>query len=905
MAKLPTVVSNIPRDLRLFLERVREAFDANGDEQLLTRRSLRDAGLINVVNGQIVLAAPEGSYVAPPAPTNLAAAGALATIILDWDTPNYLGHAYTEIWAAQEPAGGGTPALGDAVLIGQTPGAVFSHNIGGAATRWYWIRSVNIADEAGPFNAVEGVQGTTGQDPGYLMDVLVEAYGTGSESPYFRLDAPTVINGVNVPAGVYMKDAFIQNGTITNAKIGNLAVDDAKIADATITDGKIANLSAAKLTAGTALAASITVSGTALSVLRSNGLNPAGVINSGTTNIVPGKITISGTSTLQDWRFGTTTEINGGAIRTRTIDADSIVAESLTSSEIASEAITTRTLKVTGTENLIPDGDFQDLDSLQMWSRGQGISLTYGSSVLSGVYSLRMTKDLTTNINMNARLEAFIPVDYSAEYFAEVRVRALSGSCTAGFYFRILQYDRLGVQLTTTPYQDIVSNAGLTTTLSNFSKSFSPTAGCTQVRIQLWSNSFNTTVETFLVERVLLRKRNAASLIVDGGITADHVSTNQIISSSANLADAVITTAKIANTIQSTNYSANNAGWRINKAGDAEFNDITVRGDLVNFNEKFLTGLAGEWYLFQDVGTNLNFRPILNKLGGAGTYAFILVGGGGGGSVASLGNSRGAAAGGGAGGLCGFVYTWNGSTVLAADIGAGGAASSSGTQSRFLIAGTARATAGGGGAGVSVSLSVGNGGAGGIASLNAASTYFPIYSSAVNGGRGGNVTVRYATSGGGGIDAFGHAPDIPIGGDIAALPAGAAGVASSGGGVWGAGIATVNLNPMYGATMYKTGSTTNFTEDTIGGGFLSNYGAEDLIGGFGLHASSLTLPLQAGNGGLFCGGGGRCNTATTNDRDEAQGGNGGIGGGGGGALSDKGTIAGVGGSGALFISRIS
>jgi hypothetical protein len=41
---------------------------------------------------------------------------------------------------------------------------------------------------------------------------------------------PTVINGVSVPAGVYIEDGFIKNGTITNAKIANAAIDDAKIA---------------------------------------------------------------------------------------------------------------------------------------------------------------------------------------------------------------------------------------------------------------------------------------------------------------------------------------------------------------------------------------------------------------------------------------------------------------------------------------------------------------------------------------------------------------------------------------------------------------------------------------------------------------------------------------------------
>ncbi|MWG26511.1 DUF3672 domain-containing protein, partial [Escherichia coli] len=36
--------------------------------------------------------------------------------------------------------------------------------------------------------------------------------------------------------------------------------------------------------------------------------------------------------------------------------------------------------------------------------------------------------------------------------------------------------------------------------------------------------------------------------------------------------------AKIGNYIQSNNYAAGSAGWKLNKAGDAEFNNVTVRG---------------------------------------------------------------------------------------------------------------------------------------------------------------------------------------------------------------------------------------------------------------------------------------------------------------------------------------
>lgn len=54
--------------------------------------------------------------------------------------------------------------------------------------------------------------------------------GISPAEPFFVRTTETTIGGVTVPVGVYMQDAFIQNGTITNAKIANLAVDNAKIA---------------------------------------------------------------------------------------------------------------------------------------------------------------------------------------------------------------------------------------------------------------------------------------------------------------------------------------------------------------------------------------------------------------------------------------------------------------------------------------------------------------------------------------------------------------------------------------------------------------------------------------------------------------------------------------------------
>lgn len=59
--------------------------------------------------------------------------------------------------------------------------------------------------------------------------------------PFTVVSTSYTNNGVTVPVGTYIKDAYIENGAITNAKIGSLAVDTAKIADASISNAKIQN----------------------------------------------------------------------------------------------------------------------------------------------------------------------------------------------------------------------------------------------------------------------------------------------------------------------------------------------------------------------------------------------------------------------------------------------------------------------------------------------------------------------------------------------------------------------------------------------------------------------------------------------------------------------------------------
>jgi hypothetical protein len=234
--RLPFVKSDIPRDLRMFLDRVRELVSGSGADRLISLADLTQAGIAGT-DSTGTLTAPVMPYLAtPPVPTNVTATAGVNTVFVEFDTPAYRGHAYAEIWGAS------TDSFAAAVLLGLAPGGIYVDDLGPAATRYYWVRFVNTNDVKGPFNATDGVTATTVPALEYTMDVLAKEYGDTSEAPFFQLDSPLVIDGVTIPAGTYIKSAFIYDGVITNAKIGALAVDSAKIASLAVSTAKITDL---------------------------------------------------------------------------------------------------------------------------------------------------------------------------------------------------------------------------------------------------------------------------------------------------------------------------------------------------------------------------------------------------------------------------------------------------------------------------------------------------------------------------------------------------------------------------------------------------------------------------------------------------------------------------------------
>ena len=112
------------------------------------------------------------------------------------------------------------------------------------------------------------------------------APGYATAYPFVIQATATTVNGVAVPAGVYMDGAYIKNGTITNAKIGNAAIDNAKIADASITSAKIqdASIGTAKITDAAITSAKIQDAAIGTAAIANASINSAKIADASITS---------------------------------------------------------------------------------------------------------------------------------------------------------------------------------------------------------------------------------------------------------------------------------------------------------------------------------------------------------------------------------------------------------------------------------------------------------------------------------------------------------------------------------------------------------------------------------------------------------------------------------------------
>lgn len=174
------------KDLAAVVENMEIGTGQRGDgkDAFVTQRQLAELKLAKMSggNGGIRLAPGLGQGIfpdipppeRPTKPEGLQVTGGFGYVLLEWVMPKYNGHSLAEIWRGTEDN------LSDAVLVGTTPGQVYSDSVDPGWKGFYWIRFVNSAGVSGPYNSPDGTPAETQMD---VQAVIDQIHDEAAKSP--------------------------------------------------------------------------------------------------------------------------------------------------------------------------------------------------------------------------------------------------------------------------------------------------------------------------------------------------------------------------------------------------------------------------------------------------------------------------------------------------------------------------------------------------------------------------------------------------------------------------------------------------------------------------------------------------------------------------------------------------
>ncbi|EDQ2394518.1 DUF1983 domain-containing protein, partial [Salmonella enterica subsp. enterica] len=139
----------------------------------------------------------------PTKPEGLQVTGGFGYVLLEWVMPKYNGHSLAEVWRGTEDN------LSDAVLVGTTPGQVYSDSVNPGWKGFYWIRFVNAAGVSGPYNSPDGTPAETKLSVQAVIDQIHE-------------------EAANSPAVVKLKEEISDSAKAVNERIEKISEDGGK-----------------------------------------------------------------------------------------------------------------------------------------------------------------------------------------------------------------------------------------------------------------------------------------------------------------------------------------------------------------------------------------------------------------------------------------------------------------------------------------------------------------------------------------------------------------------------------------------------------------------------------------------------------------------------------------------------
>jgi hypothetical protein len=387
--------------------------------------------------------------------------------------------------------------------------------------------------------------------------------------------AADAVTADNIAAGAVVTESLAAD-SITTAKIAAGAITADEIAAAAITTGKIAAgavtadeisanaITSGKIAANTIVAADIAADAITASELAAGAVTTAKLDAAAITSekIAAGAIT---SDTIAANAI-TSAKIQAGAVVADTIAADAITtakiaAGAITAAEIAAAAITAGKIAadaVTAT-NIAADAVTADAIAAN--------AVTADSIAANSITTVKIAADAITSNEIATGAVTADSISAGSISTAAIAADAITANLIAA---NAVTAESIAA--------DSITSAKIAAD--------AVTAGAIQAgAIGADAIAANAVTADAILAGAIQTDKIAANSITGGLIAASGVITNtaqigNAVIEAANIQDGAVTNLKIGSVIQSTAYVSGLAGWKIDKGGDAEFNDAVFRGTL-------------------------------------------------------------------------------------------------------------------------------------------------------------------------------------------------------------------------------------------------------------------------------------------------------------------------------------
>jgi phage minor structural protein len=411
--------------------------------------------------------------IVPPTPSYLNASGGFKTVMLEWnyDPSSYIA-AY-EVYGSQVQ--GFTPDSSNLLFRGKT--STWVHQVDTNQTWYYRVRAINTHGTAGGFS-----QEASAQTARIISDDIL--FGA--------------INAQHL-ADLAVTAAKLADGAVDNTKLDRISpnriqIDSVDIKDAAITSAKIASAA----------------------------VGTVAIQNGAVTNAKIAQAAV-GTAQIQDLAV-TNAKIADLAVdnaKIADLHGSKITAGSITGDKIAARSITTDKLVVSDLTNYCVNPVFEG-GSNQEWS-----NVTAVLSTTAEVPSGAPTTYVGRQSSRDSYCGGFFPVNEGEKFYVEVWCVTPNSTQKFGVGLKFEKEDGTGTWLRafqTTPIG----------TWTKFSGEVTVPSGYTKARVWTQIEAFSNFGDWYFT-KVVVRRKVAGELIVDGTITANKLNVTSLSAISANL----------------------------------------------------------------------------------------------------------------------------------------------------------------------------------------------------------------------------------------------------------------------------------------------------------------------------------------------------------------------------------